>query len=75
MQATIRLQEMQDDLKYTASELEKIARALDGHARHLQHSVHQTDTLDVRKCQDDLQTWARELREVAHGIDPNMERG
>lgn len=72
MQATTRLQEMQDDLKYSASELEKIAHALDGHARHLQHSVHQADALVVRKRQDDLQAWASELRELAHGIAPEV---
>lgn len=75
MQATTRLQEMQEDLKYSASELEKIARALDGHARHLQHSVHQTDALVVRKRQDDLQAWATELRELAHGIASDVVRG
>lgn len=71
MHANIRLQETQDDLIRTASELEKISLALEGHARYLQHTVHQIDALEVRNCQNGLQTWARELRELAKGIDPN----
>ena len=70
MSSSTRLQDMQDDLNRTASELEKLSRALEGHARYLQHTVHRDDAAPVRNCQEGLQTWATELRELARGMEP-----
>ncbi|MBA1200563.1 hypothetical protein G7009_01950 [Pseudomonas capeferrum] len=65
-----RMQDLQDDLKRTASELASISRALHAHARYLQHSVHDADPEVITSQVTGPRATASELREIAEIILP-----
>ncbi len=70
MSVSQRTQALQQDLRSTASELEQISRALQGHAAYLAHSVHQGDAELVRGQIHDLQATIDQLREIARSMTP-----
>lgn len=65
-----RMQDLQDDLKRTASDLDILSRALHGHAQFMQHSVHRADAVALTGQIAGLQATASELREIAKSILP-----
>lgn len=70
MPSNQRLQHLQDDLMRSATELDTLCQALDGHALFLRHSVHQADARTMDNHVDDLRGSASELRSIAHTITP-----
>ena len=65
-----RMQDLKDDLKRTASDLDTLSRALHGHAQFLQHSVHQADAEAITGQVAGLEATASELRGIAEAILP-----
>ncbi|RRV05285.1 hypothetical protein EGJ27_19140 [Pseudomonas sp. v388] len=58
------LKDMQDYLKRTADDLERVSRNLAGHMRYLQHSSRIIDAQDVNARIQGLQASANDLRQV-----------
>lgn len=70
MITNLRMQGLQDDLLRTASDLDTLCQALDGHATFLQHSVHKADASAMEGHAGDLRHSACDMREIARAIEP-----
>jgi hypothetical protein len=70
MPAKPRMQNLQNDLLSTASDLESLSEALDGHARYLRYSIHRHDASTLDGHAQDLRETASEMRDIAQGINP-----
>ncbi|WP_434771856.1 hypothetical protein [Pseudomonas entomophila] len=70
MSAPHRTQSLQEDLRRTASELEAISRALQGHAAYLSRGSQQADIALVHQQIHDLQASVSELRGIADAMTP-----
>lgn len=69
MISNLRMQGLQHDLMRTATELDELCEALDGHALFLRHSVHKADALAMDEHVDGLRGTACEMRDIANTID------
>ncbi|PYB84234.1 MULTISPECIES: hypothetical protein [Pseudomonas] len=69
MTSNLRMQGLQDDLMRSASELDELSQALDGHVRYLRHSIHQADAHTMGGHVDDLRHSACEMRDIARAIE------
>ncbi|QVM93481.1 hypothetical protein JYG34_10865 [Pseudomonas entomophila] len=69
MNSNLRMQGLQDDLMRTATELDELCEALDGHALFLRHSVHQADAQAMNGHVEGLRDTACEMRDIANAID------
>ena len=68
--SNLRMQGLQDDLLRTASELDELCQALDGHTQYLRHSVHQADATAMHSHAQDLRHSADDMRQIADAIEP-----
>lgn len=69
MNSNLRMQGLQDDLMRSATELDELCEALDGHALFLRHSVHQADAQAMNGHVEGLRGTACEMREIASAIE------
>lgn len=63
-----RMQGLQDDLLRTATDLDSLCQALEGHARYLRHSIHQADAEAMSEQAEGLHDSACTLRDIARNI-------
>lgn len=70
MPSTPRMQGLQTDLLRTASDLDLLSEALDGHARYLRHSIHKAEAAVLDEHAQGLRDSAGHLRELAGTITP-----
>ncbi|MEG5263436.1 hypothetical protein TRP66_03910 [Pseudomonas sp. JDS28PS106] len=64
------LKDMQDYLKRTADDLERVSRQMAGHLRYLQHSSRTSDAQEVNARIMGLQASADDLRRVCRDQSP-----
>jgi hypothetical protein len=64
------MQGLQHDLLRTASDLDHLCEALDGHARYLRHSIHRDEAPTLDEHAQGLRDSADDLRELAQTIKP-----
>ncbi|MDR2306625.1 MAG: hypothetical protein LBE53_05435 [Paucimonas sp.] len=70
MISNLRMQGLQDDLLRTATDLDLLCQALDGHALYLRHSIHQADAQAMDNQAEALRDTAGEMRDIAEAIQP-----